>query len=412
MVKIGVMSDLHLGVRPYGMKEREDDFYEAYDKTIDCFIEKDTSIVILGGDIFDKPRPSPRALEVFTNGIRRLKEKNIQVLNIVGNHAMIQAPDFVTADEFLAKVASSNYKLLDKEFIYKTKDVCIAGLPYYFNFELDKFVEDVNQLNGFMAENDSHSKILVVHQAFKEFCGYTGEKLSIQDIDIDNFDLIICGHIHERKLVETTNGTVFLQPGSIERLSIAEARDEEANGKGVYIIDSDKMNISQIAEGFIQIKNKRKFFISDMYIKSKEEVEDIRSEILESVKTCEVNPVVFLTVHDSSNSFQQLVDLTKDLKSDCLTVRFNYFDESQKVDENIDDLIEDGVPILPKVLNLAFNPLEEDETQLGMDLYNLLKDGKDVSKLLDDFLQKRIEKNRPAIKDYEKINYEDFFAIP
>ena len=401
MVKIGVMTDLHLGVRPYGLEEREEDFYDQYMIAINTLIENNINILILGGDIFDQPRPSPKALRVFSEGLQLLFNHNIEVLNIIGNHAMIQAPGFVTADEFLLTALNSDkYHLLDKDYFYNS-GVFIAGLPYYFNYQLDDLINEVNNLNHIAGESNNQS-ILVLHQSFKEFCGFTGEKLSINDINVDNFDLIICGHIHEKKIIEVNNNTVYLQPGSLERLSVAEARDEEINGKGVFIFEGEDINIETISNAFLRLKSDRQFLISDMYMSNKDKIEEIRNEILEGVQYCRKPPIMFLSVHDSSKSFQQLIELTKDLKDDCLTVNFNYFDES--VQEN--DFIIDNkdLPSAREVLRLALNPLEEDEAQLGLDLFDLLKDEKDASKLLEDFLNKKREKNAP---EENVMSYQD-----
>ena len=101
IMKIGVFTDLHLGYRQYGLEERENDFYYQYNKAIDTFIQTNVDVVIIGGDIFDQPRPSPKALSVFTEGLLKLSSHDIDVVNVVGNHAMIQAPGFITADQFL-----------------------------------------------------------------------------------------------------------------------------------------------------------------------------------------------------------------------------------------------------------------------------------------------------------------------
>ena len=277
----------------------------------------------------------------------------------------------------------------------------IAGLPYYFNYQLDDLINEIDNLNHIAGESDSQS-ILVLHQSFKEFCGFTGEKLSINDINVDNFDLIICGHIHEKKIIEVNNNTVYLQPGSLERLSVAEARDEEINGKGVFIFEGEDINIETISNAFLRLKSDRQFLISDMYMSNKDKIEEIRNEILEGVRYCRKPPIMFLNVHDSSKSFQQLIELTKDLKDDCLTVNFNYFDESvQESDFIIDNK---DLPSAREVLRLALNPLEEDEAQLGLDLFDLLKDEKDASKLLEDFLDKKRKKNVP---EENVMSYQD-----
>ena len=412
MVKIGVISDLHLGVRPYGLKEREEDFYEAYLKAINVFIDNNVDIVICGGDVFDQPRPSPKALEIFSNGIISLIDNGISFLNIVGNHAMIQSSDFVTADEFLSTAFKSDkYSILDDDNQYITDDLVVIGFPYYFNFGLDELIKKVNDANNTIKDIPSKTKILVLHQAFQEFCGFTGEKLSIDDIEVDNFDLIICGHIHSRILKELQSGTIFLQPGSLERLSVAEARDEEVNSKGIYIFDSDDVNINSISNSFISFEYPRKFLIADMYMKESNEVNRIENEILEFISDSSIAPILFLNVHDSSDSFSYLIDLTKRLKENCLTVNFRYFDESQKYINEI-PLSESDIPQPREVLKIALNPLDEEEARFGIDLYDLLREGKDVQKILDDFLKKRIEKKEkrvcPIDVEKEKAEIEEY----
>lgn len=397
-MRIGIFSDLHLGLRQYGLKEREEDFYQQYWRAIDTFINQKVDLVIIGGDVFDQPRPSPEALKVFSNGLIQLKEHNINVLNVVGNHAMIQSPNFVTADEFVFNMSSlKNCLLLESHkesplcYLNEKDDVAVFGLPYFFNFQIDDFIDTVNRLNK-DAKNFEHKRnILVLHQSFKEFCGFTGETLSINDIETDGFDLIICGHIHERKLFELDNGTIFLQPGSLERLNIAEARDEENQGKGIFIVDTD--NISTESLKFCRIRSPRKFLMADMYMDKSEDIMDMEKEILSEVKNLSIPPILFLNVHDTSNSFRELIDLTNQMNKECLTVHFKYFDESVQEEYDIVSSPED-LPTSREALRIALNPLDEDEAKLGLDLYDLLKDGKDVTKLLDDFLKKRTEEIR------------------
>ena len=390
-MRIGICTDLHLGLRQYGLREREEDFYQQYYKAIKIFIKQEVDVVIMGGDLFDQSRPSPSALENLSDGLNDLISNGIDVVNVVGNHTMIQAPGFRTADEFLTTIPSfkNNYHLLNMDYIYHNDDVHIYGLPFHYNYEMNEFIQKINIMNR-NASKLNGVNILVIHQSFKEYCGFAGEELSIDDIDTSNFDLVICGHIHEKLLTNLSNDNVFLQPGSLERLSIKEARDEEQQGKGVFIIDTDFMDIDSIANGFIPIKSVRKFLIADMYIKDKKEVSDIRQEIYDKIKDCMgVSPILFLTVHDTSNSFHELVDLTNDMNKDCLTVQFKYFDESQQDDDALLLNQNGDIPAPRDALKIALNPLDENQRRLGLDLYDYLKDGKDVKGLLDDFYHKQ-----------------------
>ena len=395
-MKIGVFTDLHLGKRQYGLQEREEDFYSQYDYAINCFVQENVDLVICAGDVFDMARPSPKAIGRFYNGVKTLDEHNIYFVNIIGNHSMIQSPNFLTPDELTKDFTGNSYTLLDVERDIVLDDVYIAGLPFHFNYEYNSLKEKIELLNNKAFESHKKSKILVLHQAFKEFCGFSGESLSINDINVSNFDLVICGHIHEKKLIEMDDGDfVFLQPGSLERSSIAEASDEENQGKGIFILDTDHLDVNSIAESFVRLQNPRKFFISDMYMDSVEDVNNIEQEILAGISHCKVPPILFLKIHDKSGSFQRVLDMTKDLRSHFLTVNFNYFDENLEI-ENVIVENSNDIPSPREAVKIALNPMDKDERALGLDLYDSLKDGKDVTKILDDFLEKRKS-------DYESV---------
>lgn len=421
-MKIGVITDMHLGLRQYGLSEREEDFYIQYDKAIDAFLDAGVDIVIVGGDIFDQPRPSPKSLQVFNEGISQLIDAGIQVVGIVGNHTMIQSEDFITADELSQTLLGrNNYQLLSKDFQYvnEDEDISIMGLPYHFNYQYEEFINDVNALNEKAQELQFGTKILVLHQAFAEYCGFTGEDLSINDINIDYFDLVICGHIHDRKLIEMEGGSIYLQPGSIECSSIAEARDEEIEGKGVYIFESSDISIQSIADGFCRIPTDRKFYLADMVISKDEDVDEMEKEIMSELsgRNFSEPPILHLKVRDSTNSFQRIMEMTKRLKDTCLTVNFNYFDENPY--EGVEIISSsDDIPSPKDILKIALNPMEDDEAKFGLDLYESLKDGKEVQKLLDDFFEKRYAERKESTdkreKEFEKMmkdieEYEQYF---
>lgn len=406
-MKIGIFSDLHLGKRQYGLEERENDFYNQYDSAIDTFINNNVNAVICAGDLFDIPRPSPKTLGRFVQGLNKLFDSKIPFINVIGNHSMIQSPNFVTADKLIDDIVNTDlYILLDKEKQYDKNDVHICGLPYFFNYEIDEFKKSVYDLNNSMSDKNGY-RILVLHQSFKEYCGFSGEELSIYDLDFSNFDLIISGHIHEKLLTQIDDDTVFLQPGSLERCNVAEARDEENQGKGVYIIDTDNIDDAYaIANGFIPLKSNRKFIIADMYMKKNEDINNIENEICSYINNFDVPPVLFLSVHDVSNSFPALIDLTKDLKKKFLTVNFNYFDENTDFDVEIIGDAND-IPTPREALKIALNPLDEEERALGLDLYDSLKDGKDVSEMLDNFFEDRRAKEVIDVTPYDDNELDD-----
>ena len=221
--KIGIISDLHLNYRQYGLKDREEDFYYQYHLCITECIEKKCDIVIMAGDIFDNHNPSPKAIDVFEQGLNNLNKNGITVLNIVGNHTQLQVKDHFPPDSLFKQ--KYDYCLLDSKHLFKDDNLFICGLPYYANHSLEKLKKHIVSFNEMASEYDV--SILVLHQEFQEYCGFTGAHMSINDIKIDNFDFVICGHIHSRIIDKINDKTTYIQPGSIERMNSKEALDEE-----------------------------------------------------------------------------------------------------------------------------------------------------------------------------------------
>ena len=181
------------------------------------------------------------------------------------------------------------------------------------------------------------------------------------------------------KLFELNNANrqidifIVLSKNDSNKSSYYELKKNGILDSRINILEFD---VNSIAESFVRLQNPRKFFISDMYMDSVEDVNNIEQEILAGISHCKVPPILFLKIHDKSGSFQRVLDMTKDLRSHFLTVNFNYFDENLEI-ENV--IVENS-----------------NERALGLDLYDSLKDGKDVTKILDDFLEKRKS-------DYESV---------
>jgi len=71
------ISDMHLGLVQYGSEEREQDIYDVFKQSIDTSIKDHVDFVIFAGDIFHVPKPNGTAIVQMANGLKRLKENNI-----------------------------------------------------------------------------------------------------------------------------------------------------------------------------------------------------------------------------------------------------------------------------------------------------------------------------------------------
>ncbi|MFB5624317.1 MAG: exonuclease SbcCD subunit D, partial [Nitrosopumilus sp.] len=80
------ISDMHLGLVQYGSEERAQDVYDVFNQAIDTSIKDHVDFVIFAGDIFHVPNPNGTAIIQMANGLKRLKQNNIDSFFILGEH--------------------------------------------------------------------------------------------------------------------------------------------------------------------------------------------------------------------------------------------------------------------------------------------------------------------------------------
>ncbi len=80
------IADIHLGYEQYGIRERFNDFSRAFWDITQEAAERPVDFVLVAGDLFHKRAIDARTLIHATEGLKVLKEKNIPVLAIEGNH--------------------------------------------------------------------------------------------------------------------------------------------------------------------------------------------------------------------------------------------------------------------------------------------------------------------------------------
>src|ERR1700732_3476228 len=81
------IADIHLGCRRYLVEERTKDFFRAwYDVITTYAIPNKVDFVLIAGDFFDTRRVDPQAMNHAMAGLTLLKEAEIPVIAIEGNH--------------------------------------------------------------------------------------------------------------------------------------------------------------------------------------------------------------------------------------------------------------------------------------------------------------------------------------
>ncbi len=80
------VADTHLGYEQYGVRERFNDFSYAFWHIVNDAIAREVDFVVIAGDLFNKRAIDAMTLIHAIEGLRKLKDRNIPVIAIEGNH--------------------------------------------------------------------------------------------------------------------------------------------------------------------------------------------------------------------------------------------------------------------------------------------------------------------------------------
>ena len=395
------------------MRSREVDLYNQFDRIVDELNKLVCDMVIIAGDIFDGPNPSPESISRYNKSINKLECDNI--VAIKGNHTMILRDDHFPADNLVAE-AHDNYYLLedsDKSFVdspikklpssaeaglfldgKNNPVVHVDGITYRGETHVEEFVEVQKKLAADIDES-SDFNILVVHEAFAEYCGFTGVNLSINDINYEPYNVIICGHVHARTDQVVDEDTVFIQPGSIERLNSAEAFDESKNGKGIYLIDTNTSNIE-----FHPVESIRPFLTGTVDLYTNEDIENYFTELQDKIDSYEVEPVVNYKYNVPDELFDSIA-----LHNNLHNILIDKSTINRVIDDDDTSLVitEDEVPTsIAAVKWASINKFEDvDEAQLFEALYNARDSKEELMNIGNEFYEKHFKVSEDFESDFE-----------
>jgi DNA repair exonuclease SbcCD nuclease subunit len=229
-------ADIHLGNEQYNLDQRFDDFAKAYFAMVEYAVEQRVDFVLIAGDLFHQARTDARTLNQAVIGLQRLRDADIPVIAIEGNHDVQHYYKNLSWMEFL--VSRGLLVLLDKE---RTDSGLVRLVPYdgqtgsgswidvagariyglkYHGVATGKVIEDVardiepgpNGYTIFMLHQGMQGQVPQFHG------GLTAGQLSPL---LPVVDYIALGHIHKR----LQEDPVF-NPGSLETNSIDEAEWE------------------------------------------------------------------------------------------------------------------------------------------------------------------------------------------
>ncbi len=275
------ISDTHLGLMQYGLEERENDIYSAFNESIDTSIKDHVDFVIFAGDIFHVPNPSGMAIIQMANALKRLKQNQIESFFVLGEHDISRIRStpipYVYHNLDFARYIGQGRPIVHK-------NVLIAGFDKIRKGEMPRYYDKLAQVDKAAKEHTGH-KILVMHQGISEINKFAGE-LSSTDLP-KNFTYYAMGHLHDQFLKQFSHlsGPVAY-PGSIETTTSEGIKETQ---KGFYEVDisgNEAMPSWIKLDTRPQISQKTEF---DM-------LERAVSEILEKVSKLARKPIVEIRI--------------------------------------------------------------------------------------------------------------------
>lgn len=263
-MKILHTSDLHIGkyIGTYDLKE---DTEYVLNQVVDAAIRERVEVVLISGDVFDRPNPSEEAIKMYVSFLKELLDKNIKVIAISGNHDSgirlsaykdILGKGYFVEGEFnspMRKVSLNdeygpvNFYMLPffTPFIVKSNLKLEKGLENY-NLAMDEIIKRENI-------DTSQRNIILAHQfvaGFKfggseeDFSYSNGDEKNVAGVGIisldkfQNFDYVALGHIHKPQKISRET---IRYSGSLLKYKTSEI---DGPDKSVVIIDlKEKGNI-------------------------------------------------------------------------------------------------------------------------------------------------------------------------
>ncbi len=219
-MKIMHLSDLHLGKRVNEFSMLEDQIY-ILNEIINIIDEQKPKVIILAGDIYDKPIPPAEAIEIFDDFLYKLSKRGSAVFIISGNHDSAERIAFGS-------------RLFDKSGIYlspvyngKISPICIDDKYGKVNFYMLPFIKPVHVRRFFpdaevytytdalstvisdMHIDTAQKNILITHQFVTGSSRTESEDVSVggsDNVDADifkDFDYVALGHIHRSQCCDS-----------------------------------------------------------------------------------------------------------------------------------------------------------------------------------------------------------------
>ncbi len=332
------IADVHLGYEQYGSEERFLDFGQAFLEAVKYGEENNVDFVLISGDLFNKRSVNPRTLLQATHALKALREMNIPVICVEGNHDRAHFSDEISWMNFLARegfIILLNPEIRGGRIVispwdenrtrgtyYEMENVRIYGIKYYGSSTEQVLREFINNF-----EPSGQFTILMMHTAIEGYMPGIAGVISYNTLSElkEKIDYVALGHVHK---FYSMDNWVY-NPGSLETWSI----DEYGWKKGfMHVVVKDGRINAKL------IKNRRRKFVRlGFNFEEGESYEKLESFLSEN--RVDGNPVVELTIEGSKDELDEarIKEIIEKIFNP-IVVNLRFHDTAGKYDISVEDL--------------------------------------------------------------------------
>ncbi len=293
MVRFLHVADIHLGFDRYDCKERTRDFFESFRDVLERYALREVvDFVLIAGDLFEHRMIQPSTLNQAQVCLQPLREANIPVIAIEGNHdnrpygtktswlrylsdwglLLLLEPGNISGGEPF--YTHWNWETRRGGYVDLSCGVRILG-SYWYGSAAPKAIEQISTALRALPSHTGSTILLFHHGLEGQIARYAGalrysEVLPLKQAGVDYLAL---GHIHKNYEID---GWIF-NPGSIEANSVEESR----YARGAYLVSIDDDGIDAMLQRDYQQRPVIQLILT---LRGHEQIEHVEQEAIATVQ--------------------------------------------------------------------------------------------------------------------------------
>lgn len=265
MLHILHMADLHIGVENYGqfdvqrgMHQRLIDFLACLDEAIEIAITTPVDLVLVAGDMFKNRSPLPRHQSEFAARMRKLRDANIPVLLLIGNHDVAPGRDSANSVSVYEGLKFDGVTVARRPEVYRYTTahgpLAVIAIPWLMREvllsnndslrqvglgeqerEMVRIVESYVQAQvDVLTQEDATRPIVVTYHGTVAGAtsGFERQLMLGNEIQLPQsvlcpvgVDYVALGHVHKHQQLRSDPPMIYA--GSIERIDFGEINEQK-----------------------------------------------------------------------------------------------------------------------------------------------------------------------------------------